>query len=154
MGRYSKNRGHGSFGHGTFGRVRRSVAGYPWNRGSGGSSQGFYRSRNSVLMGVCRGIAERFDLPVVWVRVAAVVMVFVSGFWPVIVLYFLAGFIIKPEPVTPIESQDEGDFYHNYVTSRKTAIRSLNSRFKSLEKKILRLEDTVTSREFDWDQKL
>ena len=61
---------------------------------------------------------------------------------------------MKPEPVTPIESEAEGDFYDNYVTSRKAALRALNSRFKSLERKILRLEDAVTSREFDWDEKL
>jgi phage shock protein C len=105
-------------------------------------------------MGVCQGVGEKFDLPVFWVRVAVVVLFFASGLWPVIGLYLLAAFTMKPEPVTPIKSEAEGDFYDNYVTSRKAALRALSNRFKTLERKILRLEDAVTSREFDWDEKL
>ena len=105
-------------------------------------------------MGVCRGIADRFELSVHLVRAGAVFLLFISGFWPVAGLYLLAAFLMKPAPVTPIHSEDEGDFYQNYVTSRKASVRSVYNRFKTLERKILRLEDAVTSREFDWDKRL
>lgn len=144
-----KNSCHGRSVHGRRGAGRQS-----WNKGFENLGQGLYRSRSGVVMGVCQGVGERFDLPVFWVRVAVVVLLFASGFWPVIGLYLLAAFTMKPEPVTPIESEEEGDFYNNYVTSRKAALRALNTRFKTLERKILRLEDAVTSREFDWDEKL
>lgn len=147
----------GRFKHGCHGRSvhgGRGPGGRSWHRGFENPGQGLYRSRSGVVMGVCRGVAERFDLPVFWVRVLAVVMLFGSGFWPVVGLYLLAAFIMKPEPVTPIGSEEEGDFYDNYVTSRKAAIRALHKRFSTLERKILRLEDAVTSREFDWDEKL
>ena len=149
MGGRFKHGCHGRSGHG-----RRGPGGHSWNKGFENPAQGLYRSREGVVMGVCRGIGERFDLSVFWVRVIAVVMLFASGFWPVIGLYLLAAFTMKPEPVTPIASEEEGDFYDNYVTSRKAAIRALSNRFKTLERKILRLEDAVTSREFDWDEKL
>lgn len=125
-----------------------------WNRDFTRFTQGLFRSRSGVVMGVCKGIANRFDKSVFFIRAIAVFLLFLSGFWPVAGLYFLAAFLIKLEPVTPIHTEEEGYFYHNYVTSRTAAIRSIHTRFKTLERKILRLEDAVTSREFDWEEKL
>ncbi len=145
--------GRGRFNHQGRGRSGTRRRHDRWNSNFTGLRQDLFRSRSGVIMGVCRGIANRFDLSVHLVRAVAVFLLFVSGFWPVVGLYFLAAFLIKPEPVTPIHSEAEGDFYENYVTSRKAAIRSIHGRFKTLERKILRLEDAVTSREFDWDEK-
>ncbi|ACN17273.1 PspC [Desulforapulum autotrophicum HRM2] len=145
--------GKGRFNHQGRGRAGTRSRHPRWNSNFTSLRQDLFRSRSGVLMGVCRGIANRFDLSVHLVRAVAVFLLFVSGFWPVVGLYFLAAFLLKPEPVAPIHSEAEGDFYENYVTSRKAAIRSIHSRFTTLERKILRLEDAVTSREFDWDEK-
>ena len=37
------------------------------------SRRGLYRSRNGVLLGVCRGIADYFDFSVFWIRATAVI---------------------------------------------------------------------------------
>ncbi|HHP7233096.1 MAG TPA: PspC domain-containing protein, partial [Desulfobacterales bacterium] len=34
--------------------------------------RGLYRSRNGVILGVCRGIADHFDFSVFWIRLFAV----------------------------------------------------------------------------------
>lgn len=125
-----------------------------WNRDFTGLGKGLFRSRSGVLMGVCKGVAIRFDLSVHLVRAGAIFLLFISGFWPIVGLYFLAAFLLKPAPVAPIHSEEEGDFYQNYVTSRRASVRGVYNRFKTLERKILRLEDAVTSREFDWDKRL
>ncbi|MDY0222118.1 MAG: PspC domain-containing protein [Desulfobacterium sp.] len=138
-------------GRGRFGTRGRHAR---WSRSFTGLDQNLFRSRNGVFMGVCRGIAERFDFSVLLVRAGVVFLLFISGFWPVVGLYFLAAFLMKPAPVAPIHSEEEGDFYQNYVSSRRASVRSVYTRFKTLERKILRLEDAVTSREFDWDKKL
>ena len=67
--------------------------------------RGLYRSRNGIILGVCRGLANFFDLKAFWIRVIVVIFFLASGVWPVLVLYFVASLLMKPEPVRPIESE-------------------------------------------------
>jgi len=115
---------------------------------------GLYRSRNGVILGVCRGIAEYFDFSVFWVRAAAVIVLFISGFWPITAIYFIGAFLMKPEPAIPVQTSEEQEFYDSYVHSRRGTTDRLKRRYDSLMRRIQRLEHTVTSKEFDWDQKL
>ncbi len=115
---------------------------------------GLYRSRNGVILGVCRGIAEYFDFSVFWVRAAAVIVLFISGFWPITAIYFIGAFLMKPEPAIPVQTSEEQEFYDSYVHSRRGATDRLKRRYDSLMRRIQRLEHTVTSKEFDWDRKL
>ncbi len=118
------------------------------------SDRGLYRSRNGAIAGVCRGLAEYYDFSVFWLRMIVVVLMFVSGFWPVLFVYFVASLVMKPEPVRPIHNEDEQDFYDSYVHSRPNAARRLKRRFKNLERRLQRMEDTVTGREWEWEQKM
>jgi phage shock protein C len=115
---------------------------------------GLHRSRNGVILGVCRGIAEYFDFSVFWVRAAAVIFLFISGFWPITAIYFIGAFLMKPEPAIPVQTSEEQEFYDSYVHSRRGATDRLKRRYESLMRRIQRLEHTVTSKEFDWDQRL
>ena len=114
----------------------------------------FYRSRNGVILGVCRGIAEYFDFSLFWVRAIAVIILLFTGFWPTLILYFLAALLMKPEPVIPIHTDEEQEFYDSYVHSRKWATERIKRRYENLEHRLQRLEHTVTSPEFDWEQRL
>jgi phage shock protein C len=113
-----------------------------------------YRSRNGIILGVCKGVAEYFDFSVFWTRAIVVVLLFFSGFWPMIALYFIAGLIMKPEPVIPIQTDDQQEFYESYVHSRKGAADRMKRRYENLERRIQRLEHAVTDREFQWEQRL
>jgi phage shock protein C len=115
---------------------------------------GIYRSRDGAIFGVCRGIAEHFDFSVFWARAIAVSFLFVSGFWPAIGLYLIATLLMKPAPVIPLETEDEQEFYDSYANSRHLAAHRLKRRYENLERRIRRMEDIVTKREFDWDEKL
>ena len=117
-------------------------------------SGGLHRSRNGVILGVCRGIAEYFDFSVFWVRAAAVIVLFISGFWPITAIYFIGAFLMKPEPAIPVQTSEEQEFYDSYVHSRRGATDRLKRRYDTLMRRIQRLEHTVTSKEFDWDRKL
>ena len=64
------------------------------------SRQGFYRSRNGAIFGVCRGIAEHFDFSLFWTRAIAVIVFFITGFWPAVGLYLLAALLMKSEPLS------------------------------------------------------
>ena len=115
---------------------------------------GLHRSRHGILLGVCRGIAETFDFSVFWIRAIALIILFLSGFWPIAAIYFVAALLMKPEPAIPIESNDEQEFYDSYIRSRKAASDRLKRRYENLERRIQRLEHTVTSKEFNWEQQL
>jgi phage shock protein C len=69
-----------------------------------------------------------------------------SGFWPVIVLYFVAALVMKPEPVIPFHTNQGGEL-------RFTGER-FKRRYADLERRFRRMENDVTSREFDWEQRL
>ena len=115
---------------------------------------GLYRSRNGLVLGVCRGIAEYFDFSVFWARAIVLILLFFSGLWPIMALYFIAALLMKPEPVISIESDDQQEFYNSYIYSRKGAVDRLKRRYENLERRIQRMEHTVTTKEFDWDRRL
>jgi phage shock protein C len=115
---------------------------------------GLYRSRNGIILGVCRGIAEYFDFSVFWTRAIVLILLFFSGLWPIMALYFVAALLMKPEPIMPIKSDDQQEFYNSYIYSRKGATDRLKRRYENLERRIQRMEHTVTTKEFDWDRKL
>lgn len=116
-------------------------------------NRGIYRARDGVVFGVCKGLADHFDFPVFWVRMALVVMFIFSGFWPVIGVYLIAAFIMKPEPVKPIANDEEREFYHSYVNSPKSAAERLKRKFRELDRRIRRMEDEVTGREYEWKKR-
>ena len=115
--------------------------------------RGLYRSRQGVILGVCRGIADYFDFSVIWIRIIAVFLLIMTGIWPMAGLYFIAALIMKPEPVIPLSSDDEREFYDSYTHSRHHAVSRLKRRFERLERRIRRMEDVVTSKEYDWDRR-
>jgi len=113
-----------------------------------------YRSREGVILGVCRGIAEYLDFPVFWLRVIAVCALFFSWFFPAILLYLLAAILMKPEPVIPLGRMDDREFYSSYTSSRSLALYRLKKTFENLDRRIRRMEDIVTAKDYDWERRL
>ncbi len=112
-----------------------------------------YRSRSGMILGVCKGLARYFDVSLFWTRVIAVLLMLFTGFWPLVGIYLLAGFLLKPEPVLPLNNDEESDFYQAYSRSRNEGLSRIKNKFDRLDKRIRRLENVVTSKEFDWDRR-
>ncbi len=113
-----------------------------------------YRARDGWIFGVCKGIANYADLNVFWVRAALIAMVIFTAFLPVALIYLVAAIFIKPEPVIQPEDDEDWDFYNSYASDRVMAIARLKRRMESLERRARRLENTVTDKEFDWEERL
>jgi phage shock protein C len=103
---------------------------------------------------VCRGLSDYFNFRVGWVRFFAVVILLLTGIWPIVAIYFIAGLLMKPEPVVPFESQEQRDFYDNYTHGRERTLRELKRRFSGLDRRLRRMEDKVTSTDYEWEQRL
>ncbi len=112
-----------------------------------------YRARDGRLLGVCKGLARFLDVPVFWVRVGAVLLAVFSGIWPVVGAYLLAGLLIKPEPILPPGSDAERDFYARYASDKRGGRGEIKRRFERLSRRIRRMEDVVTSKEYDWERR-
>ena len=114
---------------------------------------GLYRSRTGMLLGVCKGLGEFLDVSVFWMRVIAVVLLLLSGVWPLVGLYFVAALLMKSAPVLFPETEEEQEFYNSYASSRRMALHRLKRTYDNLDRRIRRIEDLVTSREYDWDRR-
>ena len=64
----------------------------------GHHSTGMYRSRDGMIAGVCKGIADHFDWSVTWIRVGVVCAAVLLAFWPVVIGYAAAALLMKKEP--------------------------------------------------------
>jgi phage shock protein C len=115
--------------------------------------KGLYRSRSGVILGVCKGLAQYFDLSIFWTRVVAVGFLIFTGLWPIVGLYLLAALLMKPEPVVKFRDDVDHEFYNSYTTSRRMAIRRLKRTYDNLDRRLRRMEDRVTTKEFDWDRR-
>jgi len=113
-----------------------------------------YRSRDGMILGVCKGIAEYFAVSLKWTRIIAVAALFFTGFWPAVAIYLAAAYFMTPEPVVPLANDMEEEFYNSYSTSRAMAVQRLKTKFDRLDRRIQRMESTVTDREYAWEEKL
>jgi phage shock protein C len=117
------------------------------------SGQGLYRSRNGVILGVCRGLAEYFDFAVFWIRAIAVILFIFTGFWPVVGIYLLAALLMKSGTAKDAGTGLNHKSGSRYRCTRNDTAERLKRKWKHLEKRIRRMEDKVTSREFDWNSR-
>ena len=67
-----------------------------------------YRSRNGLVFGVCQGFSDWRELPVGMVRVIVFFSIFVTGFFPGILIYLLLALFLPIEPrKTGYDYEDE-----------------------------------------------
>ncbi|MDQ8182828.1 PspC domain-containing protein [Pelagicoccus sp. SDUM812005] len=116
-----------------------------------------YRSRNRVVFGICQGLADHFDLSVVWIRLGLVAISLFSGIFPFPIFYAIAAFIIKEEPLRQerpaTEDYYEEDYFETNVSARTLSLRRLKNRFDSIESRIRRMENYVTNKSYDWERR-
>ncbi|MFK4766124.1 envelope stress response membrane protein PspC [Desulfobaculum sp. SPO524] len=116
--------------------------------------RGLYRSRRGIFLGVCQGVANYFDISVFWLRFFTVLTVLFTGLWPGVFLYFLAALVMRMEPVVPVNSPTEREFYDSYSRSRSLALHRLKEQFDRLERRLRRAEDYVTSSDYQWERRM
>jgi phage shock protein C len=92
---------------------------------------GPYRSRKGLLLGVCKGIAQHFDLSVFWTRVIVFLTFWFTGLFPVAVLYIAAALMMKREPIYPTGYDPEWN--ERVYSSRPGPEGDLDERLRRME---------------------
>lgn len=81
--------------------------------------RGLYKdSEDGILMGVCAGIANYFDVSRNGTRLFVVIAALFM-FWPIVIAYFVAGFVLKHRPLCYC-GRDERDFWRRSSHIRRT----------------------------------
>ena len=117
------------------------------------SRRGLYRSRDGIILGVCRGVADYFDFSAFWIRAILIVVFILTGFWPVIGIYLLAALLMKSEPAVSGKAHSKRSRRFCHSRRRGETSERLKRKWRHLEKRIRRMEDKVSSREFDWNSR-
>jgi len=112
-----------------------------------------YCARDGMIFGVCKGLSNYRGIDVIWIRLAFIILAFFSAGMAVL-LYIGAALVIPAEPAMEPTNDDEDEFYHSFSSDRKLALQRLKHKLDRLEKRTRRMEDNVTDREFDWDERL
>jgi phage shock protein C len=107
-----------------------------------------------MILGVCKGLADHIGISPFWVRMAALALLVFTAVAPVAVLYVLAAVIMKPEPVVPFQSEADEEFYNSFASSRTMALHRLQRTYERLDRRLRRMEDVVTARDYDWHARL
>lgn len=109
-----------------------------------------YRSRQRAVSGVCAGIANYFNIDVAWVRIATIVAMFVTAFWPVIIGYIIAAIVIPERPVGLAEPKtpEEDQFWRGVSHRPEMTFSNLRYRFRDMDERLADLERVVTSEEW------
>ena len=102
-----------------------------WQRRSGP-----YRSRHGLVLGVCKGLARYMGWSTGLLRVILVVLMLITGFWPVVLAYLLVALLMKPEPVVCLASEAEAEFYGSFANSRRMALHRLKTTYDRLDRRI------------------
>jgi len=123
-----------------------------YERHSGFPPRGrLYRaSRDSLVFGVCAGIADYFGFDRTATRVITAIAAFV--FFPAVAIgYVVLALLLKKSPeVEPVREVRRHRVRAR--VDRETAFERQQQRFKDLDERLRRLEEYLTSRRFQLDR--
>ena len=111
----------------------------------------FYRNRDKAMLGgVCAGIADYFGFNLCMTRFLALIAFFIM---PVIALGYLALVILIPSmSARDVERPADPEFRRAVRSAPAQTMGDVRSRFKSLDRRLARLEKYVTSSRYQLDR--
>jgi Putative stress-responsive transcriptional regulator len=115
---------------------------------------GPFRAKDGVIFGVAKGLADHFDWSVGLVRLILILSAIFLFLWPTIIIYLLAALLMSPAPEGRLDTQEERDIWLQTQLDPGAAMEQLSRRAGAVEKRLRRLEDFITSREYAWSRKM
>jgi len=114
----------------------------------------YKNTRDGRGMRGCAGIADYVDIKASLVRFLTIIAGFISGFFPVVFVYVLMGFVLEDKPAEIIEDPEEDRFWREARTKPDYTKADLNTRFEDIEKRTRDMEAYMTSRQFRLQREL
>jgi phage shock protein C len=99
-----------------------------------------YRDKqNAKLLGVCSGIADYTGINAIWVRLAFLVLLGMSG-GAILPFYFLAGILLNKKPAELYGDRDEQKYWQRVRQSPKRTAREIRARFRDIDRRLAEVE--------------
>jgi len=103
-----------------------------------------YRDKqNAKLLGVCSGIADYTGVNALWIRLAALVLIPMTGF--ILPLYFLAGLLLNKKPPHLYVDQDEQQYWQRMRQNPKRTVREVRGKFRDIDRRLADVETFYVS---------
>ena len=100
----------------------------------------FYRdSVQGKIMGICAGIADYTGINAIWVRLAAIGLVFMTG-GGIIPFYFLTGLLANKKPPHLYVDQQEQKFWQRVRQSPTRTAREVRAQFRDIDRRLADVE--------------
>ncbi len=104
-----------------------------------------YRDKqNAKLMGVCSGIADYTGVNVFWLRMALVILVFMSG-GSALPVYFIAGLLLDKKPPYLYADKEENRYWQRVRQSPKRTAREIRAKMKDVDRRLAEVEHFYVS---------
>ena len=104
-----------------------------------------YRDKtNAKLMGVCSGLADYTGVNVLWIRLALVMMIFMTG-GGVIPFYFIGGLLLDKKPPYLYTDHAEQKYWQGVRQSPKRTAREIRSKMKDVDRRLADVETFYVS---------
>jgi len=104
-----------------------------------------YRDKhNAKLMGVCSGIADYTGVNAIWIRLAALISISLTG-GMVIPAYFIAGILLNKKPAHLYVDAEEQKYWQRVRQSPKRTAREIRGRFRDIDRRLASVETYYVS---------
>ncbi|WAT18981.1 envelope stress response membrane protein PspC [Aurantiacibacter sp. MUD11] len=104
-----------------------------------------YRDKvNAKLMGVCAGIADYTGVHVLWVRLAAIFLMFATS-GGVIPAYLIAGLLLNKKPAHLYGAPEENQYWQRVRQSPRRTAREIRAQMKDVDRRLAEVETYYVS---------
>ena len=143
-------------GFGPNGGAPRDPWNNPWNHQPPGGDpppphdrwRVFRDPENGWIAGVCAGIAENAGVDPLVIRLAAVIST-IFFVVPALVAYVALAIVLPVRPRTLFASSEQEGFWRGLRSRPQTMLERTAEQFRDLERRLARMEEAVTSNDFD-----
>ncbi|MBF0107419.1 MAG: envelope stress response membrane protein PspC [Deltaproteobacteria bacterium] len=108
--------------------------------------------QRGFIAGVCAGLADYFDISLAMVRIIFVLGFFISA--PVFLFgYLILALALKRRPSAVFVNNEEETFWRSVSFTPRDTFVDLRHKIRTMEAKLRRMEDHVTSSEFELESR-
>lgn len=115
----------------------------------------FYRDpERGIIMGVCAGLADYFDIRLGVVRALVILGMIFTGFWPFAIGYFVIGFMLDVKPRDLYRNEEDEEFWRQTRKEPEVTTADLRRRFRDIRRRTSALERCLTSSRFQLEREI
>lgn len=108
----------------------------------------YKNKREGKIAGVCAGIGDYFGIDPLWVRLAAILALFMFG--PMAILaYVVLAVVLSPRPEQLYAKPEDEKFWRTVTIKPDVSVAEVHHRFRDIDRRVADMEKYVSSKEYE-----